>query len=173
MNHRELVLSAAKKARFHFLQLPEGLQDEIVDGLDGQTLTLQAAAQLVRDRGYRLSHEAIASYYRSVRRERRLYEAEQELRRIAADFASMPIEDGARSLANLMIAMAHAGLADGSIRIKDIDLGKVLANLPSSKVGRNDRPSSSPADGKTDASKPASRVVDAETIRALRDQLGL
>jgi len=170
MNHRELVLSAAKKARFHFLQLPEGLQDEIVDGLDGQTLTLQAAAQLVRDRGYRLSHEAIASYYRSVRRERRLYEAEQELRRIAADFASMPIEDGARSLANLMIAMAHAGLADGSIRIKDIDLGKVLSNLP----GRINPPAGKPGgEDRTAAPEAPPRVVDAETIRTLREQLGL
>jgi hypothetical protein len=50
LNHRDLVLSARKKARFAFLELPEDLQDEIIDGFDGKTLTLQGAADLVKAR---------------------------------------------------------------------------------------------------------------------------
>lgn len=71
MNHRELILSAAKKARFEFLSLPEDLQDRVIDGLDGHTLTLQAASELVKEYGYRLSLQAIAAYYRVLRMERR------------------------------------------------------------------------------------------------------
>lgn len=129
MNHRDLVLSASKKAKFAFLALPEDLQDEIVDGLDGQTLTLEAARDLIRARGHALSHEAVAGYYRAVRRERRLHDASQELTRIVADFSAQP-EDSLKSLTNLVIAMATAGLADGTVGIKDIDLGRLLKAAP-------------------------------------------
>lgn len=136
MNHRELVLSARKKARHAFLQLPEELQDEIVCGLDDQNLTLEAASQLVKSRGFSLSHEAIAGYYRVVRRERRLVEADQEWKRVASQFASMSLEEGAQSLAKLAIARSISDLGDGSLEIKAIDLGKVLAavsNIASSR----------------------------------------
>ncbi|MHC1726516.1 MAG: hypothetical protein AB9866_10980 [Syntrophobacteraceae bacterium] len=79
MNHRELILSARKKARFAFLSLPEDLQDEIIDGLDGQSLTLEAASALVKARGHSLSHEGIAGYYRALRAERRLFQVEVKM----------------------------------------------------------------------------------------------
>jgi hypothetical protein len=135
MNHRELVLSASKKAKFGFLALPEDLQDEIVDGLDAQSLTLEAARDLVRSRSHSLSHEAIAGYYRAVRRERRLHDASQELTRIVADFAAQPYEESLKSLTNLVIAMATAGLADGTVGIKDIDLGRLLKAAPGREPG--------------------------------------
>ncbi len=71
MNHRELILSCRKKARFAFLALPEDLQDAIIEGLDGQTMTLEGSRDWLADRGHSLSHEAIAGYYRAVRMERR------------------------------------------------------------------------------------------------------
>lgn len=78
MNHRELILSARKKAKFAFLGLPEELQDEIIGGLDNQALTLRAASALIKSRGFDLSHEAISGYYWAVRRERRLFGIEAE-----------------------------------------------------------------------------------------------
>lgn len=168
MNHRELVLSGKKKARFAFLGLPEELQDEIIEGLDGHTLTLEAARDALAERGYKLSHEAVAAYYRAVRRERRLYEAEQEFRRIAADFASQPLEEGFKSLANLMIAMAHVGLADGSIKIKDIDLGKVLAAIHTHPQSAD----SSVSGGKTSVQDHVDRRgIDKETLQVIREQV--
>jgi hypothetical protein len=167
MNHRELVLNASKKPKHHFLQLPEDLQDEVIDGLDGQKLTLQEASECVKSRGFSLSHEAVASYYRAVRRERRLYEAEQEFKRIAADFASQPLEEGAKSLANFMIALAHVGLADGSIKIKDIDMGKVLLALRPGESRQDAAPTGAGQDGKATAPN----IPSAELIRQLREQL--
>lgn len=136
MNHRELVLSAEKKAKFAFLGLPEALQDDIIDALDGHVMGLVEASALVKSKGHPLSHEAIASYYRAVRRERRLLEVGQELKRIIADFGNQPYEEGLKSLANLIIATAMSGLADGSVGVKDIDLGKVLKALPADPPGK-------------------------------------
>lgn len=139
MNHRELLLSAEKKSRSHFLQLPEDLQDEVIDGLDSGALTLESAAALIRERGQSLSHVALSNYYRAVRRERRLQDARQELTRIIADFSGKPIEEGLQSLANLIIAMAATGLADGTVGIKDIDLGRVLQAMGGKSEGARGR----------------------------------
>jgi hypothetical protein len=135
MNHRELILTACKKAKFGFLKLPEELQDDIIDGLDGQTLTLEAARDLVKARGYSISHVAIAKYYRAVRTERRLQDANQELSRIIEEFGKKSYEEGLDSLVNLVVALAATGLADGTVGIKDIDLGKLLAALNKGRQG--------------------------------------
>lgn len=55
-----MVLSAQKRPRLAFLDLPEDLQDEIVDGLDPGAITLQGASELVRTRGQKLSHARVA-----------------------------------------------------------------------------------------------------------------
>jgi hypothetical protein len=127
VNHRELILSADKKARFHFLKLPEQLQDEVIDGLDNGTLTLEAASDLVGKRKHGpLSHEAIAGYYRAVRRERRLFEANMEVSRLVAEFADKPTDQALKSLVNLVISTALVGIADGQVGIKDIKLSDLL-----------------------------------------------
>jgi hypothetical protein len=161
MNHRELVLSARKKAKHAFLSLPEELQDEIVDGLDAQALTLEAARDMVRSRGYSLSHEAIAGYYRAVRRERRLHDASQELTRIVADFAAQPYEESLKSLTNLVIAMATAGLADGTVGIKDIDLGKLVKAVQPAEPKAAAKPDEAPA--KAQPEKAAEAPAPAKT----------
>lgn len=130
MNHRELMRSRARAAKFAFMALPEDLQDEVVDGLDARRLTLDAASDLLASRGYPLSHEAVASYYRAVRKERRLVEANREFRRVAAEFARSPLEGNLRALVNLVLAMAAEGLADGTVGIKNIDLARLLEHLP-------------------------------------------
>ncbi len=129
MNHRELLLSASKKARFAFLSLPEGLQDEIIAGLDGQTLTLQSASALVKERGHSLSHEGIAGYYRALRTERRLLGVREEMSRIIAEYAKKPHKEALESLVNLAIATAATGLVDGSTKMK-IDLAALVKALP-------------------------------------------
>ena len=133
MNHRELILSADKKARFHFLRLPEDLQDEIVDGLDSGALTLEAASALCKQRNCPLSHEAIAGYYRAVRHERRLFELNSEVKGLIEKFADEPTEDALRSLVNLVISTALVGIAEGEVGIKDIDLSKLLKAVGSDK----------------------------------------
>jgi hypothetical protein len=170
MNHRELVLSARKKAKFGFLSLPEELQDEVIEGLDGQSLTLESARDLVKERGCQLSHEAIAGYYRAVRTERRLFEANQELSRIITEYASQPYQESLQSLTNLIIAMAATGLADGSVGIKDIDLGKVLQALGKRETTDDGRRmtegglSSPPTEGNRG-------VINPETIRRVREEI--
>lgn len=87
MHHREVVLSAQKRPKLAFLSLPEDLQDEIIDGLDSGAITLPEAAELVRARGQKLSHEAIARYYRLVRREQKIRESKQDISRPISRFA--------------------------------------------------------------------------------------
>ncbi len=70
INHRELILSSPKKAGFQFLRMPHDLQDRIIDGFDTNTMTLRQASDLARQDGFSLSCEAIAGYYRVVRRRR-------------------------------------------------------------------------------------------------------
>lgn len=163
MNHRELILSARKKAKFAFLGLPEDLQDEIVEGLDRRTLTLEQASALLDARGYTLSHEGVASYYRAVRRERRLREVNDEFTRMISGFAEMPTDQGLRSLLNLALATAARGLADGKVGIKDIDLGKLVQAMPREKSDPPLEP-----DGKATGRSP-----DADEIRKIREQIGL
>ena len=171
MNHRELVLSARKKARFAFLTLPEDLQDEVVDGLDGQKLTLEAASALVKSRGHSLSHEAIAGYYRAVRTERRLLDANQELSRVIAEYASKPQKEALEGLTNLVIAMAASGLADGSVGIKDIDLAKLVKSMGRSEREPDGRLAESPA---ADAPKGQKGQLSQETLESIRrDVYGL
>jgi hypothetical protein len=50
INHRELMLSTGKLARFAFLALPEDLQDEVMFGLDNRALTLGATEDPVKER---------------------------------------------------------------------------------------------------------------------------
>jgi hypothetical protein len=171
MNHREPVLSARKKARFAFLGLPEDLQDEIVEGLDGRTLTLLEASALVKSRGHSLSHEAIAGYYRAVRTERRLLEANQELSRVIAEYASKPQKEALEGLTNLVIAMAASGLADGSVGIKDINLPKLIESMGRSGgvSPRTDGcPAESPAAGGGDGAAQRKGQVSAETLESIR-----
>ena len=165
MNHRELVLSARKKARFAFLSLPEDLQDEIVEGLDGQALTLEAASALVRSRGHSLSHEAIAGYYRAVRTERRIMEVNQELTRVISEFASKPQKEALEGLTNLVIAMAASGLADGSVGIKDIDLSKLVAALPRTETTPQAQP------GKESASTSPDRGLSTDAADKIRREI--
>jgi hypothetical protein len=173
MNHRELVLSARKKAKFLFLSLPEELQDEVIDGLDSQKLTIEAARDLVRGRGHTIGHDAISGYYRAVRTERRLFEANQELTRILAEYADRPYEDSLQSLANLIIAMAASGLAAGDVGIKDIDLGKVLQALGGRVRGEGSGVRSDQAATGQTAAESGKRVIDQAKIKDLRTQLGL
>lgn len=124
MNHRELVLSAQRKAKFEFLGLPEDLQDEIIESLDRRSLTLREASALVKRRGYSLSYVAISSYYRAVRIERRLLENTRAIYASLLSFvAGKPQEEAIRSLGTAVIASA---LAQGSVNIKDIDLVELL-----------------------------------------------
>lgn len=164
MNHRELILSARKKARFAFLSLPEGLQDEIVEGLDGRTITLEEASALVKSRGESLSHEAIAGYYRAVRMERRLVEVNQELSRVIAEFASKPQGEALEGLCNLVIAMAASGLADGSVGIKDVDLPKLVESM-----GKRAAPADEKASELNAAKGP--ETLTAKRIKELRETI--
>jgi L-ribulose-5-phosphate 3-epimerase UlaE len=67
INHRELILSSTKKARFGFLNIPCDLQDQIIDRMDTNTMSCAQASQLIEQRGFKLSHEAISDYYKAVR----------------------------------------------------------------------------------------------------------
>lgn len=183
MNHRDLVLSARKKHKFHFLKLPDELQDNLVEALDDGSLTLEGARDWLSDRGHSLSHEAIAGYYRAVRRERRLYDATQELTRVVEQFQSENIEDNTRTLANFLIATTVRQLADGELGIKDVDIAKVLmAMKPAGERKVESRKSEGESrSAEAGSSLPTSeiplstspRVLDAETLKNLRISLGL
>jgi len=70
INHRELVLSARRKARFAFLRMPHDLQDRIITGMDSGAITLHQGSQFALQNGFRLSYEAISRYYIAVRERR-------------------------------------------------------------------------------------------------------
>ncbi len=125
---RELMLSKGKMSRFAFLALPEELQDEVMFGLDDRTLTLRAAAELVKERmprGEGLSHHAIASYYHAVRRHRRIRAADHALCRLHTELAGQSLEESRQGLINLKVVICLAGLLDGSLKLKDIPLGQL------------------------------------------------
>ncbi|MEM5789123.1 MAG: hypothetical protein AAGU11_17555 [Syntrophobacteraceae bacterium] len=164
MNHRELVLSAEKKARFEFLRLPEEIQDAVIDGLDGQSLTLKKASALLKSKGFSLSHEAIASYYRAVRRERRLAEVRQVFKNLLEEFGEQPYEEGLKTLNNIAIATAISGIADGSVGIKAINLAqlvKAMNSKPGTVLQAKEGGESPKAEG---------NIPDAETIRQIRER---
>jgi len=180
MNHRELVLSARKKAKFYFLQLPEELQDEVVDKLDGQELTLEAARDYLKECGHSLSHEAIAAYYRAVRRERRIYDATQELTRVVDQFQDQPLEENVRCLTNFLIATAVRKISDGEVGIKDVDLARVIGAMSTLRQAEGDkgqgadegsRKAEGGEQGADGGGKPVDRKMDPETIRKVREEI--
>ena len=153
MNHRDLILSASRRDRHAFLALPESLQDEIIDGLDGGTLTVTAASELIKSRRLSLSHEGVASYYRAVRRERRLVELNSDIPRFINAFKDNPTEENFAGLLNIALATAAAGLVDGSVGIKDLDLVKLSGILPAPKPA-TEVPASPGAGGPVEPKKP-------------------
>ncbi len=176
MNHRELVLSARKKARFVFLALPEDLQDELIEGLDSRKLTLYEASDLIAKSGHGLSHEAIAGYYRAVRTERRLMEVKLELGRIIAEFAKKPQKEALEGLVNLVIATAASGVADGTVGIKDINLAKLVeamgkAGSRSSVVEKREAGSGKEAAAPAAGADHGAKIVDPETLKTVREQI--
>ena len=130
MNHRELMQSRMKKARFFFMSLPPDLQDQIIDGLDQGRLTLEAASDLIAKTGVKLSIEAISDYYHAVRRERRLRDLNGGLDEIREIFKDKNLDDNRRALINIAISKVIQGLADGEIGIKDLDVARMMAMLP-------------------------------------------
>jgi hypothetical protein len=172
VNHRELVLSARKKAKFHFLQLPEDLQDEVIAKLDSQELTLEAARDYLAGLGHSLSHEAIASYYRAVRRERRIYDASQELTRIFESFGDQSVEDSIRGLTNYLVAVAAQKLADGEVAMK-VDLGQVIKAFAKAAEPAKAAPARG-ADAGAEPETPARKSEFSEdTLQKIRDIYGL
>ena len=129
MNHRDLIQSAEKNHRFAFQTLPEDLQDAIIDGLDSETLTLRAAADLITARGLKLSHEAISQYHRAVRRERRLAALNDSMARVLDEFRGRPVEGNLQALLNLLLAGAADVVASGDIELKPVDLMKLAEIL--------------------------------------------
>lgn len=168
MNHRELVTAADKKAKFKFLSLPEELQDEVVEGLDGQKLTIEAARDLIRAKGHSIGHDAVSGYYRAVRRERRLMEVHQAVGRVIEQFAGQPYEQALSAMVNVLIATAMSGLADGSVGIKDVDLGKVLAAVGGAKTKQAKIAEASAEDKPGKAGPP-----NAEDLKRIRQEIGL
>lgn len=73
MNHRELILCSIKKRRFSFMTLPHDLQDQLMEELESNRLSLHEAANLLREKGYKMSHAAIAEYIFAVRQARRSF----------------------------------------------------------------------------------------------------
>ncbi len=73
MNHRELISSSIKKQRFSFMALPHELQDQLMEELESNRLSCAGASVLLRGKGYKISHAAIAGYMHAVRRARRTY----------------------------------------------------------------------------------------------------
>jgi len=126
-NHRELILAAEKKSRSSFLDLPEELQDQVIEGLDAGDLTLKGASDLVSERGAGpLSYEAIRQYYMAVRRERSLYILRTEIARIVNEYADGDTRQLLKSSVNLALVTAIQGLADGTVKIKDLDVARMI-----------------------------------------------
>ncbi len=165
MTHRELILTCRKKAKFEFLALPEELQDRIVEGLDLQELTLEEAARVVSETGFKLSHAAIARYYAVVRRERRIHDSSQELSRIVSEFADRPFEEALSGLTHLIIATTAKEIAEGNVGIKDIDIAKVIKAMSELKKAT---PVEEPKPEGTAAEKPRG-LTGEEVLREIRE----
>jgi hypothetical protein len=129
MNHRDLILSAKRKTKHKFLTLPEKLQDEIVKGLDERKMSLEEASALALKRGFMISYESIGRYYREVRRERRMHDANQSLGRVMDQFANEPMEKNLQAFVNMIIGMAAIGVLEGQVGIKSIDAVKLLGMI--------------------------------------------
>lgn len=130
MNHRDLILSAPRKAKHQFLALPEELQDRIVDGLDAGTMTLQGASDEIKAAGHSLSHEAVSNYYRAVRRERRRAQIQDTLAGVLETVKDRDEQALVKAAVNLALANIIQGLADGEIGFRDLDTTRLLAANP-------------------------------------------
>ncbi len=166
MSHRELFLSTRKKFNSRFLALPPDLQDEIMERLDNQSLTLSSAVELVKSRGYRLSYSTLQRYCSVVRSERRFLELNQELRRVISEFAAMPQEEASKALVNLVIATAASGVLDGSVGVRKIDLSQMLkaAGVFRGTSGKKGQEQSAAPAGEKKGLSP-------ETIEAMRKRI--
>jgi len=79
MNHRELILCSIKKPRYSFMALPHDLQDQLMEEVESNRLSCGAASKQLQEKGYMISHAAIAAYCFAVRMRRRTLTKTPEL----------------------------------------------------------------------------------------------
>ena len=116
--------------RSTFLLLPDDLQDRVIEGLDRGELTMQAASDLIARAGHSLSYEAVANYYKAVRRERRRFEISDNISRYLEETKGTPTEELSRAFVNLTLASATQAMADGDLGFKDLDLIRLMTLHP-------------------------------------------
>jgi hypothetical protein len=183
MNHREVMTARAKKARHKFLELPEGLQDEIVARLDGNSLTIEAAEDLCREAGTPIGKSSIGRYYEALRRERALQIRRERLEQNIAALISVDPDETAKLYLKLAIDLgAEAIMAAGG----DVEALKnaciaassavhAVADLTRARTGEQKvKADLRKLDGMAEKAEQAGkhkRELDPGTLRKIREQV--
>lgn len=115
---------------YEFMSAPPELQDEIVEALDNRKMTFAEAARACREKGFLISYESLRRYHSALRMQRKSEETSNALLVMLKKLEEAPIEDSIRGFVNLLVTIVAAGLLEGKIKVKEIDVAKVLTCIP-------------------------------------------
>lgn len=107
-----VVEGGGRKDRSAFGRLPREVRDEIIAGFDNGSLTLDAARELLLERGYDISRTALGAAYAKLRRARRSLENRETLVRLLREFQAQPSERVFDALAKLLAAQVSEALTN-------------------------------------------------------------
>jgi len=171
MNHRDvmsLAVTAAGNA-FHssFMELPQDLQDEIIDKIDTGAITFPQAGEMVKKAGYRCPVMAIHRYYTLFCMQRQVYDIRNIVVGLMDQYVQLDSRAATIALYNIVVTNVLKALADGTMKFKSrSDPSKLIdALLRSGNILEKLTPVSP---------EPGSNAADAELRRRrLRELYGL
>lgn len=171
MNHRDVMALAVTAAGnpFYstFMELPQELQDEIIDKIDTGEATFAEAGKMVKEAGHQCSTMAIHRYYTLFCMQRQVFDIRNIVVGLMDQYVQLDPRAATIALYNIVVTNVLKALADGTMKFKSkSDPSKLIdALLRSGNVLDKLTP---------DAPGPGSSTADADLRRQrLRELYGL
>lgn len=141
-NHRDIMAIArtpnGSPFSFLFMQLPEDLQDEVIEGLDTNSLTFKQATDLIKSRSNILiSYESIRRYYVALQNQRRMFELDYVVKSMIQKYSEIDPRESLITLINMVTTSLFSALDSGKVKFRSIDPAKMVSALAETLTAMN------------------------------------
>jgi hypothetical protein len=141
-NHRDIMAIAktpnGSPFAFLFMQLPEDLQDEVIEGLDTNSLTFKQATEMIRERSnVSISYESIRRYYVALQNQRRMFELDYIVKSMIQKYSEIDPRESLITLINMVTTSLFSALDQGKVKFRSIDPAKMVSALAETLTAMN------------------------------------
>lgn len=121
----------SSRKRYSFMELPEEVQDHVINMLDEGLWSYKDAETFIeKETGVRISQMAISRYYNALYYERKALDTTQNLVSMMDRLKDMDVDEAMRTFMLLLLSITVQGLYKGDVAIRDIDVNKILTSVP-------------------------------------------